>query len=66
MTDDTTSYYSADDDTTTSCTNSTPIAANSNIEEVTPQDNDEEIDMNLFKSKLKHLFILSENGSTLR
>ena len=62
MTDDTTSYYSADDDTATSGTNSTPVPANTNVEEQVIQDNDEEIDINLLKSKLKHLFILSENG----
>ena len=62
MTDDATSYHSADDDTTTSGTNSTPIAASTNVEEEINQDNEEELDMNLLKSKLKHLFILSENG----
>ncbi|CAF4233760.1 unnamed protein product, partial [Adineta steineri] len=60
--DDSTSYYSADDDTTTSGTNSTPIVISTNTEEEIIEDNDEEINMNLLKSKMKHLFVLSENG----
>jgi hypothetical protein len=62
VTDDSTSYHSADDDTTTSGTNSTPIAVSTTVEEQINQDNDEDMDINLLKSKLKHLFILSENG----
>ncbi|CAF1114576.1 unnamed protein product [Rotaria sordida] len=62
LADDSTSYLSVDDDTTTSGTNSTPILASTNIEEDIHDDNDDDIQMNLLKTKLKHLFILSENG----
>ena len=36
--------------------------ANSDIEEETNCNNDDAIDMNFLKSKLRHVFILSENG----
>lgn len=63
MTDDSTSYHSADDETATSGTNSTPVAADvSHTEEQVARENDEEINMNILKSKMKHLFVLSENG----
>jgi hypothetical protein len=62
LTDDATSYYSADDDAATSGTSSTTIAASTNVEEENAQDNEDEMHINLLKSRLKHLFILSENG----
>ncbi|CAF4034627.1 unnamed protein product [Rotaria sp. Silwood2] len=62
--DDSTSYYSVDDDTTASGTNSTPIVASTNVEEEIHPDDDDDDDahMSLLRNKLKHLFILSENG----
>ncbi|CAM4765616.1 unnamed protein product [Rotaria magnacalcarata] len=61
--DDSTSYYSADDDTTTAGITSIPTITSANVEEEeVSYDNDDEMNMSILKSKLKHLFILSENG----
>lgn len=57
-TDDATSYHSADDDTA----NSTPVAPHANVEEQPNPENEEDININLLKNKMKHMFILSTNG----
>ncbi|CAF1459213.1 unnamed protein product [Rotaria magnacalcarata] len=55
---------SIEDDITTNETASTPITATNSADELRNQENDDnyELHLNLLKSRVKHLFILSENG----
>ncbi|CAF2678825.1 unnamed protein product [Rotaria sp. Silwood2] len=61
-TDDSINSYSIDDDIMTNETESTQTTASNSVDEHSNQDNDDESHITILKSRVKHLFIMSENG----